>query len=103
MNSADKQYLEVLDRLLKSSEHIQGRNGGVTTLFGHQMRFDNVASQFPLLTSKRVHFKSILVELLWFIKGLTNVDYLHKHGVTIWDEWADAKGELGPVYGKQLS
>lgn len=101
MNSVDDQYLDVLETIVKTGDHVQGRNGGVRTLFGTQMRFCDVESEFPLLTTKKVHFKSIVVELLWFIKGLTNVDYLRKHGVTIWDEWADANGELGPVYGKQ--
>ncbi len=101
MNFTDEQYLDVLEELLTSSTMVKGRNGGVYTKFGTQMRHENVGEFFPLLTTKRVHFKSIVVELLWFIKGLTNIDYLHKHGVTIWDEWADKNGELGPVYGKQ--
>lgn len=100
MNSTDEQYLDVLDHLL-SQPMVQGRNGGVRTEFGMQLRHADVGNFFPLLTTKKVHFKSIVVELLWFIKGMTNVDYLHKHGVTIWDEWADPNGELGPVYGKQ--
>lgn len=101
MNSADGQYLDVLDHLLHNTARVEGRNGGVFTDFGHQLRFEDVNREFPLLTTKKVHFKSIVVELLWFIKGLTNVDYLHQHGVTIWDEWADHDGELGPVYGRQ--
>lgn len=101
MNPADKQYLEVLNELFTSPEHVEGRNGGVTSHFGKQLVFEDVGNFFPLLVSKTVHFKSILVELLWFIKGHTNIAYLHKHGVTIWDEWADENGELGPVYGKQ--
>lgn len=101
MNSTDKQYLDVVRELLLSPEHVQGRNGGVTTHFGKQLVFENVGTSFPLLTTKRTHFKSIMVELLWFIKGLTTLDYLHKHNVSIWDEWANAEGELGPVYGKQ--
>jgi thymidylate synthase len=101
MNQTDKQYLEVLEELLGSEEHVEGRNGGVTTLFGKQLVFEDVGTSFPLLTTKKVHFKSILVELLWFIKGMTNIDYLHKYDVTIWDEWADENSELGPVYGKQ--
>ena len=101
MNSVDEQYLDVMDTIIKTGDHVQGRNGGVRTLFGTQMLFSDVENEFPLLTTKKVHFKSIVVELLWFIKGLTNVDYLHKYGVTIWDEWADPDGELGPVYGKQ--
>ncbi|MCF8861597.1 thymidylate synthase [Agrobacterium phage OLIVR2] len=101
MNSVDTQYLEVLGELLNSNERVEGRNGGVATHFGKQLRFDDVGNYFPLLTTKRVHFKSILVELLWFLKGHTNIKYLKDHGVSIWDEWADENGELGPVYGAQ--
>lgn len=101
MNQTDNQYISVLKELLNSDEHVEGRNGGVTTHFGKQLVFEDVGNYFPLLTTKKTHFKSILVELLWFIKGLTNIDYLHNYGVTIWDEWADKYGELGPVYGKQ--
>lgn len=101
MNFADAQYLDVMRELLYSPEHVEGRNGGVTTHFGKQLVFNNVGTSFPLLTTKRTHFKSILVELLWFIKGYSTLDYLHKHGVTIWDEWANEQGELGPVYGAQ--
>lgn len=101
MNPFELQYLQTAHDLLTTGDIIQGRNGKVYTKFGTQLVFENVGEQFPLLTTKRVHFKSILVELLWFIKGLTNVEYLHKHNVTIWDEWADEQGELGPVYGSQ--
>lgn len=99
-NSADHQYLRVLNKLLKSGVHREGRNGGTYGLFGEQMRFD-LSEGFPLLTTKKVHWKSVLVELLWFIRGDTNIKFLHDHGVTIWDEWADENGDLGPVYGKQ--
>lgn len=101
MSHADYQYQQVLNELLNNTDRVEGRNGGVSTLFGKQLTFDDVGNFFPLLTTKKVHFKSIVIELLWFIKGLSNTEYLHKHGVTIWDEWADENGELGPVYGKQ--
>ena len=99
-NMADHQYLKVLNKLLTKGVYREGRNGGTFGLFGEQMRFD-LSEGFPLLTTKRVHWKSILVELLWFIRGDTNVKFLHDHKVTIWDEWADENGNLGPVYGKQ--
>ena len=99
-NLADHQYLKVLNKLLTNGVYREGRNGGTYGLFGEQMRFD-LSEGFPLLTTKKVHFKGILVELLWFIRGDTNIKFLHDHGVTIWDEWADANGDLGPVYGKQ--
>lgn len=99
-NKADHQYLKVLARLLRDGVYREGRNGGTYGLFGEQLRFD-LSEGFPLLTTKKVHFKSILVELLWFIRGDTNIKFLHDHGVTIWDEWADENGDLGPVYGKQ--
>lgn len=96
----EHQYLGALGWVLNSGVHRDGRNGGTTSLFGHQMRHD-MREGFPLLTTKKVHFKSILVELLWFLKGDTNIDFLHQHGVKIWDEWADAGGNLGPIYGAQ--
>jgi len=99
-NNADHQYLRILDKLLRHGEGREGRNGKTYSLFGEQMRF-NLKEGFPLLTTKKTHFKSIVTELLFFIKGITNVEYLRSHGVTIWDEWADENGELGPVYGKQ--
>ncbi|CAM3842020.1 thymidylate synthase [Agrobacterium radiobacter] len=100
MNNVDNQYISTLRNLLVNGIYREGRNGGTYGLFGHQMRF-NLAEGFPLLTTKKVHFHSILVELLWFLRGDTNIKFLHDHGVTIWDEWADEKGELGPVYGAQ--
>lgn len=93
-------YLRIMQRLLDEGEYREGRNGGTYSLFGEQMRFD-LREGFPLLTTKRVHFKSVVVELLWMLRGDTNVKYLHDHGVTIWDEWCDEYGELGPVYGSQ--
>lgn len=96
-----KQYLELMDKIIKEGVDRTDRTGvGTRGIFGHQMRFD-LSKGFPLVTTKKVHLKSIIYELLWFLKGDTNIKYLNDHGVTIWDEWADEKGELGPIYGKQ--
>lgn len=96
-----RQYHDLLRRALDEGDDRAERTGvGARAVFGHQMRFD-LAEGFPLLTTKRLHVKSIVHELLWFLSGDTNVDYLRRNGVTIWDEWADANGDLGPVYGKQ--
>jgi thymidylate synthase len=100
-DSMEQQYLDLMRRIIECGDEKSDRTGiGTRSLFGAQMRFD-LSKGFPLLTTKKLHLRSIIYELLWFLRGETNISYLKQNRVSIWDEWADSQGELGPVYGKQ--
>ena len=101
LNSVDRQYHKLLEKIMQQPERSDRTGTGTRSLFGYQMRFENIKEDFPLITTKKVHMKSIIYELLWMLKGDTNIKYLQDNGVTIWDEWADENGSIGPGYGKQ--
>jgi thymidylate synthase len=102
MNNADITYQNLLTDVIQNGVSTNDRTGvGTRSVFGRQVRFDLTDNKIPLLTTKKVHWKAIVIELLWFIRGETNTSFLHKHGITIWDEWQGKNGELGPIYGHQ--